>query len=126
MTLAGEPLHLWGRLSSINVRKVAWTLQEIGVPFQRIDAGMAFGIVNTPTYLRLNPNALVPTLQDGDLVLWESNVIVRYLCARYAPDTLYPQDLRSRFDAERWNRLHPEAEPDQAGDSRSLLALVAC
>lgn len=102
MTMAVEPLQLWGRLSSINVRKVAWTLQEIGIPFQRIDAGMAFGIVNTPAYLHLNPNALVPTLQDGDLVLWESNVIVRYLCARYAPDTLYPQDLRSRFDAERW------------------------
>jgi glutathione S-transferase len=94
-------LHIWGRLSSLNVRKVVWTAQETGVPFTRTDAGMAFGVVKTPEYLGLNPNALVPTLQDGELVLWESNVIVRYLCARYAP-VLYPQDLAQRFDAERW------------------------
>jgi hypothetical protein len=94
-------MHLWGRLSSLNVRKVVWAAQETGVPFTRSDAGMAFGVVKTPKYLNLNPNALVPTLQDGELVLWESNVIVRYLCARYAP-TLYPQDLAQRFHAERW------------------------
>jgi len=89
-------------MSSLNVRKVVWAAQEVGVPFQRTDAGMAFGVVNTPEYRALNPNGVVPTLQDGELVLWESNVIVRYLCARYAPDTLYPQDLAQRFDAERW------------------------
>lgn len=94
-------LHIWGRLSSINVRKVVWAAQEAGVPFTRTDAGLAFGVVKTPEYLSRNPNAQVPTLQDGELVLWESNVIVRYLCARYAP-TLYPQDLAQRFDAERW------------------------
>ncbi|MBP6008969.1 MAG: glutathione S-transferase [Rhodoferax sp.] len=94
-------LHIWGRLSSLNVRKVVWTAQETGVPFARTDAGMAFGVVKTPEYLQLNPNSLVPTMQDGELVLWESNVIVRYLCARYAP-VLYPQDLAQRFDAERW------------------------
>ena len=95
-------LKIWGRISSLNVRKVVWAAQEAGVPFERTDAGMAFGIVNTPAYRELNPNALVPTLQDGELVLWESNVIVRYLCARYAPDRLYPLDLAQRFDAERW------------------------
>ena len=95
-------LHLWGRLSSINVRKAVWALQEARVPFDRSDAGMAFGVVKTPAYLALNPNALVPTLQDGDLTLWESNVIVRYVCAKYAPGTLYPEDLARRFDAERW------------------------
>ena len=100
--MADTPLHIWGRLSSINVRKVVWAAQETGVPFTRTDAGMAFGIVKTPGYLQLNPNALVPTLQDGDVVLWESNVIVRYLLARYGNDTLYPQDLAHRFDAERW------------------------
>lgn len=94
-------LHIWGRLSSINVRKVVWAAQETGAPFTRTDAGLAFGVVKTPEYLSLNPNAQVPTLQDGELVLWESNVIVRYLCARYAP-ALYPQDLAQRFDAERW------------------------
>ena len=94
--------HIWGRLNSLNVRKVVWAAREVGMPFTRTDAGMAFGIVKTPQYLQMNPNALVPTLQDGDLVLWESNVIVRYLCAKYGDPTLYPQDLAQRFDAERW------------------------
>lgn len=94
-------MHIWGRMSSLNVRKVVWAAQETGAPFTRTDAGLAFGVVKTPEYQQLNPNSLVPTLQDGDLVLWESNVIVRYLCAKYAP-ALYPQDLAQRFDAERW------------------------
>lgn len=95
--------QLWGRTSSINVRKVLWTLQELGVPFQRTDAGMAFGIVKTPAYLAKNPNALIPLLEEADgFSLWESNVIVRYLCARHAAGALYPQDLRARFEAERW------------------------
>ncbi len=94
-------IRLWGRTTSINVRKVLWTLQEAGVCFERIDAGLAFGVVNDADYVAKNPNRLVPLLEDGDFVLWESNAIVRYLCARYAP-ALYPQDLRARFDAERW------------------------
>lgn len=100
--MAQQPLQIWGRISSLNVRKVVWAAQEVGVPFARTDAGMAFGVVNTPAYRSMNPNGLVPTLQDGDIVLWESNVIVRYLCARYAPDRLYPQALEQRFNAERW------------------------
>ncbi|WP_342131740.1 glutathione S-transferase family protein [Hydrogenophaga sp. OTU3427] len=95
-------LKIWGRLSSINVRKVVWAAQEAGVPFERVDAGMAFGIVDTPAYRAHNPNALVPLIDDGGFVLWESNAIVRYLLARYAPDRLYPDDLCQRFDAERW------------------------
>lgn len=110
-------LRLWGRLSSINVRKVVWALQELGLPFERTDAGLAFGVVDTPAYAALNPNRLVPLLQDGDFALWESNVIVRYLCARYAPpDTLYPAELQRRFDAERWmdwqqTTLNPAGSP---------------
>jgi glutathione S-transferase len=95
-------LHIWGRLSSLNVRKVVWAAQEVGVAFSRSDAGMAFGVVDTSAYRALNPNGMVPTLQDGEMVLWESNVMVRYLCAKYAADSLYPQDLAQRFDAERW------------------------
>ena len=95
-------LTLWGRLNSINVRKVVWAAQEVGVPFERIDAGMAFGIVNTPAFRALNPNGLIPLIDDGGFVLWESNTIVRYLLARYAPGRLYPDDLQQRFDAERW------------------------
>ena len=95
-------LKIWGRISSINVRKVVLAAQLLELPFQRIDAGAAFGITKTPEYLARNPNALVPTLEDGDFSLWESNVIVRYLCAKHAAGSLCPQDLRARFDAERW------------------------
>jgi glutathione S-transferase len=94
-------LEIWGRLSSINVRKVVWAAQEAGVAFQRIDAGGAFGLVQSRQYVQMNPNALVPVLKDGKFLLWESNVIVRYLCAKYAA-SLYPEDLEQRFDAERW------------------------
>ena len=95
-------LHIWGRLSSINVRKAVWAAQEVGAPFKRTDAGAAFGMVRTPEYLRMNPNALVPTLQDGDLTLWESNVIVRYLCTRYPQAKLLPEAVAQRFEAEQW------------------------
>ena len=96
-------LRIWGRMSSINVRKVVFAAQWIGVPFERIDAGAAFGIVQTPQFLAKNFNAMIPLLEEDDgFTLWESNVIVRYLAARHACGTLYPQDLRQRFDAERW------------------------
>jgi len=99
-------LKIWGRISSINVRKVVWCAQELGLAFERIDAGRDFGIVQTPEYRALNPNSLVPTIEDeldGErVVLWESNVVVRYLCARHAAGTLYPEPLAARFDAERW------------------------
>ena len=95
-------LHIWGRISSINVRKVVWAVQYLNLTHQRTDAGGQFGLVQTPDYLARNPNALVPLIDDEGYSLWESNVILRYLCARYAPDTLYPQDLKARFDAERW------------------------
>ena len=97
-----SPLKVWGRISSINVRKVVWTAQELGVNFERLDAGGMFGIVKTPEFLALNPNAMIPVIEDGGYVLWESNVIVRYLCAKHATGSLYPVDLQERFDAERW------------------------
>lgn len=93
-------LHLWGRLSSINVRKVVLCAQVLGLDLPRTDAGMAYGVVDTPEYRALNPNGLVPLLRDGDFTLWESNAIVRYLCSRQ--NQLYPSDLKERFDAERW------------------------
>lgn len=95
-------LKLWGRISSINVRKVVFTAQLLELPFERVDAGAAFGITKTPEYLAQNPNALVPLLDEGDFTLWESNVIVRYLCAKHPQGGLYPQELRARFEAERW------------------------
>ncbi|MES2978570.1 MAG: glutathione S-transferase [Pseudomonadota bacterium] len=95
-------LHLWGRTSSINVRKVMWTIQELGLEAQRTDAGGHFGLVKEAPFLRKNPNAMVPLLEDGEVVLWESNVIVRYLCARHAAGSLYPSGLPERFLAEQW------------------------
>lgn len=95
-------LRIWGRISSINVRKVVLAAQLLELPFERIDAGQAFGIVQTPQYLDKNPNALVPLIEEDGFALWESNVIVRYLCARHSAGRLYPGDLRARFDAERW------------------------
>ena len=95
-------LKIWGRMSSINVKKVVWTAQELALDFQRTEAGGLFGVVKTPDYMALNPNSLVPVIEDGDYVLWESNVIVRYLAAKHAPGQLYPTELRERFDAERW------------------------
>jgi glutathione S-transferase len=107
-------LQLWGRLSSINVRKVVLCAQVLGIELPRTDAGLAHGIVDTPDYRARNPNGLVPLLQDGDFTLWESNTIVRYLCAR--ENRLYPHNLRQRFDAERWmdwqqTTLNPAGSP---------------
>jgi glutathione S-transferase len=100
------PLVIWGRITSINVRKVVMAAQACGLvegaDFVRQNAGRQFGVTQTEAYTALNPNQLVPTLVDGDLVLWESNVIVRYLCAKYSPGVLYPSSLPTRFDAERW------------------------
>lgn len=94
--------RLWGRSNSINVMKVIWTLEELGLKYERRDAGMEFGIVNTPEYKAMNPNSRVPTLEDDDFTLFESNTIVRYLCAKHDFGGLYPADLRQRANAERW------------------------
>ena len=109
-------LKIWGRMSSINVKKVVWTAQELGLDFQRTEAGGLFGVVKTPEYMHMNPNSLVPVIEDDDYVLWESNVIVRYLSAKYASGQMYPIDLRERFDAERWmdwqqTTLNPVSRP---------------
>jgi len=95
-------IKIWGRVNSINVQKVRWCLAEIGLPYEREDAGLQFGKNNDPWYLSMNPNALVPTMKDGDLVLWESHTIVRYLAAKYGNDPFYPADLAIRADGDRW------------------------
>jgi glutathione S-transferase len=93
-------MKIWGRTNSSNVQKVMWAVDELGVPHERIDAGMAHGKVNEDWYLKMNPNARVPTIDDDGFVLYESNVIVRYLCAKHGK--LYPQDLKARAVAEQW------------------------
>ena len=79
-----------------------WCCGELGIPYERIDAGGPFGGNREPWYLRLNPNGLVPTISDGGFVLWESNAIVRYLAAKHGMGTLCPEDLAERADADRW------------------------
>jgi len=95
-------LKILGRKTSSNVQKVLWCCGEIGLAFERTDAGGPFGGNRTPQYLALNPNGLVPTIDDEGFVLWESNAIVRYLATRHALGSLCPTDLRRRADADRW------------------------
>lgn len=89
-------------MSSVNVQKVVWMADELGIRYERLEAGGAFGVVSTPDYRRLNPNSLVPVIEDNGFVLWESNAIVRYLAAKHAPGSLWPGDLQRRADIDRW------------------------
>ena len=100
--MSANRLRIWGRISSINVQKVVWTADELGLAYERLDAGGAFGVVATNEYRRMNPNSLVPVIEDDGFVLWESNAIVRYLAAKNSPGTLWPDDLRRRADVDRW------------------------
>lgn len=95
-------LTIWGRTNSINVMKVLWVCDELNLPYQRIDAGMQFGVVDTPAYEQMNPNRRVPTIDDDGFVLWESNTIVRYLAAREGREDLLPTAPQARADVERW------------------------
>ena len=95
-------LRIWGRDNSVNVQKVLWCCEESRIAYDRVDAGGAFGVVNTPEYRRLNGNRLVPTIEDDGFVLWESNAIVRYLAAKHARGRLWPDDPVSRASADRW------------------------
>ncbi len=95
-------LKIWGRISSVNVQKVVWCADELGLSYERIDAGGSFGITKSPEYLAMNPNSVVPTIDDGGFILYESNAIVRYLCAKHPQQGLWPADLQARADADRW------------------------
>ena len=95
-------LRVWGRISSVNVQKVVWCADEIGLAYERVDAGGTFGKTKTPEYLAMNPNALVPTIEEDGFVLYESNAIVRYLAGRYSAGRLWPEDARQRADVDRW------------------------
>ena len=99
-------LKIWGRNNSINVQKVLWACGELGLPFERIDAGMAFGVNNTPEYKAMNPNGLVPLINHDGFVLWESHAIVRYLARLQGPGVLLPADPRAAADADRWMEWH--------------------
>ena len=95
-------LRIWGRNNSVNVQKALWCCEEIGLGYERLDAGGEFGVVNTPQYRNLNPNGLVPTIEDDGFVLWESNAIVRYLAAKHSAGKLWPTDANIRAEADKW------------------------
>jgi glutathione S-transferase len=96
-------LRILGKASSINVRKVLWTCAELGIPFEREDWGAGFRSTQEPGFLSLNPNAMVPVLVDGEVVLWESNTICRYLVARHGEDSpLLPRGPAARARVEQW------------------------
>lgn len=102
-------IKVWGRLNSINVQKVMWALEELGLAYERVDAGGAFGLNDTPEYRRLNPNGLVPSIEHDGFVLWESNAIVRYLCEGSGSGRLWPADRQVRASADRWMDWHATA-----------------
>lgn len=94
---------LMGRANSSNVMKAVWLLEELGLPYERTDVGGPFGGTDTPEYRALNPNGVVPTLVEDGFVLWESNAVIRYLCAANAPGhAMWPDELRARASIDRW------------------------
>lgn len=95
-------IKVWGRKNSSNVQKVMWTIGELGLKHERVDIGGPFGGNKEPAYLAINPNGLIPTIQDGDLTLWESNAIVRYLAGKYGHGTLAPADIGQRALCGQW------------------------
>lgn len=95
-------LKILGRASSINVRKVLWICEELNIPFRREDWGEGFKSPQEAAFKTLNPNALVPVIQDGDFVMWESNAIIRYLANAYGGGWLYPEDPRARAPVDQW------------------------
>lgn len=110
-------ITIWGRANSVNVQKVLWCASELDLVFERIDAGMAFGHNDQPHYLQMNPNGRIPTLVEGDFVLWESNAILRYLVLAHGRGaTLYPEAAKIRAGIERWldwtlSTLQPAERP---------------
>ena len=95
-------MKIWGRANSINVMKVLWCADECGLKYERTDVGGPFGGNDQKWYLDMNPNGVVPTIDDGGRIIWESNSAVRYLAARHAAGTLWPTDPGLRSEADRW------------------------
>ncbi len=96
------PLTVWGRRSSFNVQKVLWTIDELGLDYRHRDAGGSFGGLDDPAFLAMNPNGMIPVILDEEGSVWESNSIVRYLCAKHSRGCLWIEDPYARSKADRW------------------------
>lgn len=96
-------IRIWGRKSSSNVQAVMWCVGELGLACERTDAGFTYGVVDTPEFLAMNPNGLVPVLIDGDMEpMWEAGAITRYLAARYGDESFWPKDAAARAPVDKW------------------------
>ncbi|HEV7293172.1 MAG TPA: glutathione S-transferase family protein [Devosia sp.] len=102
MDKMSQGLVLWGRSSSANVQKALWTLRELQLAFEHREVGGRFGGLRDPAFRALNPNGLVPVLQDGELTLWESHAIVRYIAAAYGEGSIWPRDVNERAAVDQW------------------------
>jgi glutathione S-transferase len=102
-------ITVWGRRNSSNVQKVLWALEELGVPYARENVGGSFGGNRDPDFLAMNPMGLVPVIRDGDVTMFESNAIVRYLSARFGGGLLRPADHRGLAMAEQWMEWQAQA-----------------
>lgn len=137
-------ITLWGRLNSANVQKVVWALGELGLGYEHIPLGGSFGGNDSAEYRALNPNGLVPTLKDGELVIWESHAIVRYLAGQYGAGVLFPSAPATRALADQWTDWTatsfqpawigvfwglvrtPESKRDAAAIAKGIAATVRC
>ncbi len=95
-------IKIYGRATAWNVRKVLFFLEDVGISYDRLDYGRGFSPTNTPEFLALNPNAMVPVLVDGSSVIWESHTVLRYLAAKYGPESYYPTNLERRAVCDQW------------------------
>ena len=94
-------ITLWGRASSANVQKITWLSEELGLKVDRKDVGGPFGGLDTPEYIAMNPCQLIPTVQDGETCVWESEAALRYLGAKYGSQ-FFPQDIEKRASVDKW------------------------
>jgi len=95
-------ITIYGRATAWNVRKVLFFLEDAGIPYERLDYGRGFAPTNSPEFLALNPNGLVPVLVDDGTTIWESHAILRYLAAKFGPESYYPADLKLRAIVDQW------------------------
>jgi glutathione S-transferase len=99
-------ITVWGRANSTNVIKVLWLCEELNLPFARKDVGGPFGGLQTPEFLNLNPNGVIPVIEDGGAVVWESHSVLRYLAKKYGSNALYPEEPAARSQVECWLDWH--------------------
>lgn len=95
-------ITVWGRPEAVNVQKVLWCLEELGVDYTRIDAGGRFGGLDTPEFLGMNPWGRVPVIRHDDFTLWESNACLRYLCRTFRQGPFTGMSDHAFAQADQW------------------------